>query len=899
MTSASAKGAKTLLLLLLAAGRLAAISFQKTTIEKILLDSVTQLSAVQRDAYLRLLPLAPGQAFNSLLVRKSIDTLYRTGDFTAIEAKVERLTPQTLNLHFWLQKKFVIRSLVFNLPFNIRKKEVSGALFALRLNDHYEETNLEKAVQELRNYFHSQGYFSPIIEPRVDFNPEQAHCAVHFRIGTGPLMLVRTLTVEVDNPQMEPAIRRLFQNEHSDIPVQLEKRRQAALRLLNKNHFLLPEIQINENVISANPARADLLIRVRCGYRYHFRFQGLTAKQNLIQGIWEKNIFEKYAEEESRSRLLNYLQNDGYLNADLQTQVKTEGMEKTITFTARQGRRYPLGRIRFQGNSAVTADKLLGIIQINDQIFDRIFWLRGTTLQSDLQILRLYYYSLGYPNAQIKLNLSFALGKVDVLFQVSEGKRQWVENLVISGNQRFSTPLLMSLIKTRAGGPFVQRQLSEDIDALQNFYWRNGFAEAQVGSELSATDNKTVRIKIDEGPQKHMGDLIILGGSATQRALIKKLFPLTRGEPYSKEQIETFRAEVENSAIFNEVHVEALNRTADRIDLLVKVSSDQSRFYGLGLGWVERQGLRGTFEFHQKNLFQSYSSFSTLLQVGRNERRGIVSYDTPFFLKSKLASSFNLWEEDEIFPSYRYRRWGIGASLIRQYARDLNVVLSLKWYRTTLTELGIPEAGVDRLHTPFDTTSLSLALVRDRRDDPFNPRRGSFFSADLRLGLPLLQKDYKFIKFFWNYQQHLKFLKNGVLSCSLRNGIGFGDMSITERFFAGGSHSFRGTRNDRLGPLSLVTDQPQGGNALMLLNLETTFPILLLPIENLYYSFFLDIGNVFANSEDFRLLKMERALGFGLKYKTPIGPIRLDLAWNPRRRVEQAFLIQIGIGNVY
>jgi outer membrane protein insertion porin family len=163
----------------------------------------------------------------------------------------------------------------------------------------------------------------------------------------------------------------------------------------------------------------------------------------------------------------------------------------------------------------------------------------------------------------------------------------------------------------------------------------------------------------------------------------------------------------------------------------------------------------------------------------------------------------------------------------------------------------------------------------------------------------VFEKDYTFLKLFWNYQRHYPLLRDGTFSFSVKNGIGFGDMSITERFFAGGSHSFRGTRNDRLGPINLTTNEPEGGNILLLFNLEATLPALLTPMENLYYTFFADVGNVFAKSSDFNLRKMERALGFGLKYRTPLGPIRLDFAVNLRKAAEQRFLIFIGIGNVY
>ena len=153
-------------------------------------------------------------------------------------------------------------------------------------------------------------------------------------------------------------------------------------------------------------------------------------------------------------------------------------------------------------------------------------------------------------------------------------------------------------------------------------------------------------------------------------------------------------------------------------------------------------------------------------------------------------------------------------------------------------ELAIPEFGVDRKGIPFDTTAVSLSFVKEKRNDPFNPSSGSFLTADMKLGLPLFEKDYIFLKFFWNYQQHYSFLHDCVFSFSIKNGFGFGDMSITERFFAGGSHSFRGTRNDRLGPIHLDTNEPEGGNVLFLVNMEVTVPSLLIPMEDLYLHFF-------------------------------------------------------------
>ena len=169
-----------------------------------------------------------------------------------------------------------------------------------------------------------------------------------------------------------------------------------------------------------------------------------------------------------------------------------------------------------------------------------------------------------------------------------------------------------------------------------------------------------------------------------------------------------------------------------------------------------------------------------------------------------------------------------------------------------------------------------------------------------------MEKNYSFIKFKLSYQKNFKFLKQGNLSFSLRSGLASGDMSITERFFAGGIHSFRGVSYDRLGPLEIKTENnkekiyPRGGNALFLLNVEASFPIPVSSSSDLFYCIFTDVGNVFNRVSDFHMREMRSAVGFGIKYKTPLGPLKVTFAWSfGYKKEERDFKILWGIGNVF
>jgi outer membrane protein insertion porin family len=155
------------------------------------------------------------------------------------------------------------------------------------------------------------------------------------------------------------------------------------------------------------------------------------------------------------------------------------------------------------------------------------------------------------------------------------------------------------------------------------------------------------------------------------------------------------------------------------------------------------------------------------------------------------------------------------------------------------------------------------------------------------------------LKLFSKYQHFIPLTSQFTLSGIARLGLGRGRIPIHERFFAGGSNSFRGTRFDELGPKDPITNQPIGGKALIVFNFELTFP-LLSAFKELYGAVFYDTGNVWERRKLVSLSTFQNALGLGLRYRTPLGPIRLELAWYvDAPEGEERFLGQITIGNVF
>lgn len=894
----SEKGAKLLILVLLLAGSLLAQSVAELRVNRIVFEFNNSFEARNIDKYKSLINIKENQPFSRKKIRESLENLFKTGSFSHIEARIQQLAENRVDVYFVTQNKYTIKSISIIQNITRKKKGLKKAIYSLSKNSYLEESRIPRAIQELTDYLKSRGYNHPEIQYRVRKNPRNLTAILRFIIKRNELTRINRLILNINDPKWKPELSRILNARHY-IPFKFQKSLDKIRSRLKKKHYYFPEIRVEEKYRDDRKSQVDLTINVNLGFRHIFIFRGMKRKMNLISSIWEEKVYEKWALKTSEARLLNHLKNRGYLDVRVNSDIRTNKSTKFITFTVKKNKKYSLGKIEFRGNTVFPDSRLKQVMKTDDLIYDRIFELRSDSITLDLEIMKLLYYFNGYPVSQITMEPEFRHRKADLHFIIKEGEKYRVESILFKGNHAFSEKKLLEIISFRENQAFVQQNLNQDLDRLRNFYMENGFDDIRIDLDISAGTDKSVLIKINEGQSFRMWNLVVVGASRAQAKLLRKLFPLKKNASYNQNLVNQFKTRVENTAIFSEVNVIKLKKEPDLMDVLIKVRPDNSRYYGFGIGWEDRRSFRGSLEYQERNLFKSYSTLSAILQIGFSEKRAVLSYETPFFLRTSLNSSFKIWDEDEVYPSYKFNRYGLGESIIKKTSQSSFIMASLNWYRTKLTELLVSEQGIDRLDDPFDTTALSLAYVMEKRDDPFNPLTGNFFSANLKIGLPLFEKDYSFFKFFWSFQKNIRLLKRSSLSLSVRNGFSAGQMSITERFFAGGVHSFRGTRNDRLGPLDPETDEPRGGNALLLFNLEATFPIIAIPIDDLYYSLFADFGNVFESTGDFSFKSLQKAVGFGLKYKTPFGPLRVDLAWNLNPDATDGFLVQIGIGNVF
>ncbi len=486
---------------------------------------------------------------------------------------------------------------------------------------------------------------------------------------------------------------------------------------------------------------------------------------------------------------------------------------------------------------------------------------------------------------------------------------------MIEGTRLVDLAQLKTIISASPGAAFYQPSIQLDIEKLENFYLNQGVRGTQIRAVVQneTEDLYNVNFKVVEGGKVKIENIVITGNNVTRKNTIIRELKVKEGDFAFYNLIRETKRRLERLGIFTEIKMEEIFLSSETENLLIHVREGARNYVSLGLGietkneprsfdiWNYPVRPRGTAEFIRSNIFGTAAQISLVAQLSFKEKRSVISWEQPYFFGFLMQTFVSAWLEQEERKSYSYDRRGFSLSGIKSLSEKENMVLmtTLRFARTKLLSLKIEESAVDRQFFPFSVTSLSGSFIWDKRSDPFNPSGGYFLSTVLEWAYPLFNSESNFVKTFTKFQHFVPIWSGVMFSTTTRLGFGKGRMPIHERFFAGGSNSFRGTEFDELGPRDPGSLKPVGGKTLLLFNFELSFP-LLSQLKYLYGTVFFDKGNVFALRKQVSFSGLQDALGLGLRYRTPLGPVRLELGWYPSApEGEKKTLLFITIGNVF
>ncbi len=860
-----------------------------------------------------LVTVRAGEKLSFFRISEVVKQLYKTGLFSDIQVKREG--EESAELTFILKSQPYVRSIIFMGSEKISPSKLKQELTVIKEGETFYEGKLIEATEELKKILRRRGKFNPNIEVYIKSTDEPTLVDVFFEIKETEEYRVKDIIFKGDvifsdytlKKEMNTQIGNPYKNSI------LQKDIEKIKDLYSSEGYQRVEIETGENLYEKENL-VSLVLNIEAHEKIEIVIEGADVPLSLVKPIWETGIFMDWGIEQGKAKIIKHMRKKGYLFSNVRGSVIQEENKIKIVYQVFPGEKYQINNIIFERVEYFSPDELKSQLAIreNTPLLSNITGDELFELPSEIESL---YEAQGFPNTRIAWNFKRYEKKVDAVFFIEEGVQNITQEVSFRGAESISKEQLYETIETFEGGPFYQPRIQKDVENLENFYLNLGYRGTEIKSVIEKLGDNSFDVEFDirEGQRVRIKNVIIAGNNITRKNTIIREVQLQPGDYARYEEIRNTKRRLENLGIFTKVFIEEVSLNPEWENLVINVREGERNYVSLGVGletkneprffqaWNSIIRPRGTAELIRGNIFGTGAQLSVVGQISIKEKRGVISWEQPYLFGIPIDTYLNAWLERESRKSYSFDRRGITLSGIRPIAKDEDkiFIVTLRFARTSLFELKVSESEVDRQFFPFSATSISGSIIWDKRSDSFNPERGYFVSAVLEWAYPLFHAESDYQKLFTKYQQFFQLMPRVTFSMTSRLGLGRGRMPIHERFFAGGSNSFRGTAFDELGPQDPGSLEPIGGKALFLVNFELSFPVISY-LKDLYGAVFYDKGNVFYKRRQFDLSELQDAIGVGLRYTTPLGPVRFELAWNLDAPAEKKQpLVIIAIGHVF
>ncbi len=706
---------------------------------------------------------------------------------------------------------------------------------------------LEKGSERVRDWLFRRGFYAA----RVTTHPGDFDAATN----TVPITLDVTagspVSLEVTGAKLSSArIRQLvpvFQEASVDEDLLAEGRRNIR-DYFERRGYIDCDVQYASTENPATSAR-QITYAVTLGPRRklaavefignkYFNDDLLRSRLSIQPaGFLRSAVFSRRLLQQNEDSLRSLYASNGFGAAKFQTETvenyRGRPDELMVRFHIEEGLQTRVESLELTGNSAISTPELLSVTGSNaGEPFS------DANVASDRDNILALYLNQGLPDTRFEFHVAPGSqpGSVKLAYQISEGPRITVAQVIIDGNEYTRLAVIRRRVRLKPGEPLREGDL---ILTQRELYSLGVFNHVAVAPENPQGDEteKTMLVNVQEGKRFSVGygagfEVLPVGSSTNPTASTLEFSP------------------------------------------------------------------RGILEFTWNDLFGRAQTFQIRLRASTLQDRALAEYSTPRFLDQRnlnlqLIAFTDKTLDISTFNSTRYE----GTLQLEHRISTITTFLYRYTFRHVLaTDLKIEPQEVPLYSQPTRVSGPSVAWVRDLRDNAADPSRGRFYTVDVSLFSRDMGSTANFMRIFMQNSSFTPLGHNLIFARSTRFGVEtpYGgslsaDIPLPERFFAGGGTSLRGFGLNDAGPRDPDTGFPVGGLALLTFNQEIRFP-LRLPFTTAAVSgaFFYDAGNVYSSIEKitFRttpppndLNWLSHSVGFGIHYPTPVGPIRLDLGY--------------------
>ena len=813
--------------------------------------------------------LKEGEEFSRWKLYLSVRRAYSTGEFVNIYV-VEENSEGKINLIIETRPRERIKKIEFYSPEKL--SSFPGFLF-VRRGQFFSEEDARKEKKRIITWLESSGY----LKPRIEYTFEKG--ILRFDINPGRRFRINRLTVDGKEVKKIGALKvRAYYSSSA-----IERTKEILTEELRKEGYLRGQVKIQKKILEDS---IEINITRVKGKKFSIKIFGYYLPAKIIYPYWEKDYSRSWALYEGKTTIREYLLDKGVYVKDIKGEVEEFEDLIEIIYRLEGVKKLKRRRILFSGNKYFTDKQLRALIPVSKVVFSKY---RLQDIRDGIVYIREKYLEAGFRDVLVR----WEPHEEGVLIRIKEGPRYTISGISFSGNKSIEGEKIIEKLGIEEGSPYYSLSLYAAAQNIKNLYLDRGFRKTEVYYQTKTEGTRVnVHFYINEGIRPVLSLMYISGIVGKRgRTIIKEYLPLKPGEPINMSILEEGRIKLESIGIFTLVEVKENVWDEGHTDLIIRAEQLPFSTYSFGVGWEERGGPRITFDLSMRNRPVSPIILNAGIQVGGSEKIvGLTSELPHMFYSWDLRSSATYEKGDMVSYSYEMANIIFSFSRMKENFWDQ---ISFRWSRIELFDLQIAPSEIDREFLPVYLTSLSYIYTVDRRDDPINPQHGWFFSVSTEKYLALFGTRVDGLKTYLHFQGFRNMGKT-TLALGMKLGLAKGNLPIRERFFAGGSMSFRGTETDMLSPLNASNNMPIGGKGLAILNLEYRIKL----YGMLEFVTFYDGGEVTYLMKDLKFKNWQNAFGLGLRYSTPFGPVRLEMGYNPNPKYGNKILFFIALGEI-